>query len=190
MKNLNIRPGISKTELLIRSIANALRSFIQLKIKYPWIDHKTGFIRVPYNISIWSPHKDVTIGANVQFGQHNVIQCDLSIGNYVLTGDYVSFIGKDDHITNKVGVEIWNSGRGDTKKTVIGNDVWIGYGATILAGVHIKTGAIIAARAIVTKDVEPCTIVGGNPAKFLKNRFDYEEKKLEHLTLISKSSTK
>lgn len=57
---------------------------------------------------------------------------------------------------------------------VIGNDVWIGYEAVIMAGVHIGDGAIIAARAVVTKDVSPYTIVGGTPAKKRRKRFDAE----------------
>lgn len=55
---------------------------------------------------------------------------------------------------------------------VIGNDVWIGYEAVVMAGVHIGDGAIIASRAVVTKDVPPYTIVGGTPAKKIRMRFD------------------
>jgi virginiamycin A acetyltransferase len=54
---------------------------------------------------------------------------------------------------------------------VIGNDVWIGYEAVILAGVTIGDGAIIGARAVVTKDVPPYTVVGGVPARQIKRRF-------------------
>lgn len=57
---------------------------------------------------------------------------------------------------------------------VIGNDVWIGYEAVILSGVHIGDGAVIGARAVVTKDVAPYTVVGGVPAKKIKLRFDEE----------------
>ncbi|MEA4932731.1 MAG: CatB-related O-acetyltransferase [Lawsonibacter sp.] len=57
---------------------------------------------------------------------------------------------------------------------VIGNDVWIGYEAVILSGVHIGDGAIIGARAVVTRDVPPYTVVGGIPAKDIKKRFDEE----------------
>ncbi|MGX8852602.1 CatB-related O-acetyltransferase [Amedibacillus sp. YH-ame10] len=57
---------------------------------------------------------------------------------------------------------------------MIGNDVWIGYEAVIMAGVNIADGAIIAARAVVTKDVPPYTIVGGVPAKEIKKRFSEE----------------
>ena len=55
---------------------------------------------------------------------------------------------------------------------VIGNDVWIGYEAVIMAGVHIGDGAIIGTRAVVTKDVPPYTIVGGVPAKEIRKRFN------------------
>lgn len=57
---------------------------------------------------------------------------------------------------------------------VIGNDVWIGYEAVVLSGVHIGDGAIVGARAVVTKDVPPYTVVGGIPAKEIKKRFDVE----------------
>ncbi len=67
------------------------------------------------------------------------------------------------HIT-----EAWDD-RGDI---TIGNDVWIGYEAVILSGVTIGDGAIVGARAVVTKDVPPYTIVGGVPAKPIRKRFD------------------
>ncbi len=56
--------------------------------------------------------------------------------------------------------------------TVVGNDVWIGAGVTLMPGVHIGDGAIIAARSVVTKEVAPYTIVGGNPARLIRKRFD------------------
>lgn len=64
----------------------------------------------------------------------------------------------------------WKGGyRGDT---VIGNDVWIGTDATILPGIRIGDGAVVAAKAVVTADVPPYAIVGGNPARLIKRRFD------------------
>ena len=58
--------------------------------------------------------------------------------------------------------------------TVIGNDVWIGNSVTIMPGIKIGDGAIIGTNSLVTKDVEPYTIVGGNPAKEIRKRFDEE----------------
>ena len=59
--------------------------------------------------------------------------------------------------------------------TIIENDVWIGYNATILPGVHIGNGACIGACAVVSKDVPPYAIVGGNPARLIRMRFSPEE---------------
>ena len=55
--------------------------------------------------------------------------------------------------------------------TIVGNDVWIGYEALVMPGIAIGNGAIVASRSVVTSDVPPYTIVGGNPAKPLKQRF-------------------
>lgn len=70
---------------------------------------------------------------------------------------------------NKSDVAAAWDNRGDI---IIGNDVWIGFEAVIMAGVHIGDGAIIGARAVVTKDVPPYTIVGGVPAREIRKRFD------------------
>lgn len=174
----NVLPGRSKAVTAVRRIANSIRTVYMLTIRYPcvcWGGAKT-LIRIPATTRIWSPHKDVTIGDKVQFGKNCSIQCDIEFANSILIASNVAFVGKDDHVTNIAGKTIWNSGRGDTQKTYVGNDVWIGHGTIIVAGVHIGDGAIVAAGSVVVKDVEPCTIVGGNPAHFIKNRFNTEEK--------------
>ncbi len=66
---------------------------------------------------------------------------------------------------------------------VIGPDVWIGYGTTILSGVTVGAGAIIAARSVVTKDVSPYHVVGGNPAKMIRARFS--DQQIEDLLAIA-----
>jgi acetyltransferase-like isoleucine patch superfamily enzyme len=65
--------------------------------------------------------------------------------------------------------EAYHSSRGDV---VIGHDVWLGSGAVILSGVTVGHGAVVAAHALVTKDVPPYAVVGGNPAKVIRYRFD------------------
>ena len=60
------------------------------------------------------------------------------------------------------------------RQVIIGNDVWIGYGATVLSGVKIGNGAVIGAGAVVTKDIPPYAIAGGNPARVIKYRFNEE----------------
>jgi virginiamycin A acetyltransferase len=59
--------------------------------------------------------------------------------------------------------------------TVIGNDVWFGYEALIMPGVHIENGAIVAARAVVTSDVAAYSVVGGNPARVIKSRYSEQD---------------
>ncbi|WP_195539329.1 CatB-related O-acetyltransferase [Eubacterium maltosivorans] len=85
----------------------------------------------------------------------------------------------DDWSTQLQMQDSWEN-KGDT---VIGSDVWIGYEAVILPGVQIRHGAIVTSRALVSKDIEPFTIVGGIAAKPIKKRFD--EKTIDKLLEIS-----
>lgn len=75
-------------------------------------------------------------------------------------------LGEDDHDFFEWRKEHW---------VTIGNDVWIGHGVTVTAGVTIGDGAVIGAGAVVTHDVEPYTVVGGVPARFIKRRFTKEQ---------------
>lgn len=86
-----------------------------------------------------------------------------SLSNYTFPIFFEEWEGKKENVT-----DAWDN-KGDI---VIGNDVWIGYDAIIMAGVHIGDGAVIGTRAVVTKDVPPYTIVGGVPARKIKMRFD------------------
>lgn len=111
----------------------------------------------------------------------------LIIGKFCMIASGVTFIMNGaNHLTDAVSTypfAIFQNGwenamegksyptKGDT---IIGNDVWIGYNATIMAGVKIGDGAIIATNSTVTKDVEPYSIVGGNPANEIKKRFSPE----------------
>lgn len=182
----NILPGRSSGLTAVSHLANRIRSWFILGIKYPYVKWggPKSYVRISSSTKIWSPHKDVTIGDRVQFGEDCRVQCDIEFGSSVLIASNVSFVGKDDHISNLAGETIWNSGRGDSRKIYVGNDVWIGHGAIIIAGIKIGDGAIIAAGSVVVKDVEPCTIVGGNPARFIKNRFQTEEEKEIHLLFL------
>lgn len=83
--------------------------------------------------------------------------------DWITTYPFNIFFEEARHITGHP------STKGDV---IIENDVWIGRNVLILSGVHIGNGAVIAARSVVTKDVDPYTIVGGNPARPLRKRFD------------------
>jgi len=111
----------------------------------------------------------------------------LIIGKFCMIASDVKFIMNGaNHLTKSLttypfaifgnGWEKAMEGKSYPKKgdINIGNDVWIGYNATIMAGVSIGDGAIIATNSTVIKDVEPYSIVGGNPAKEIKKRFSEE----------------
>ena len=181
----NVRPGRGRFSFYLRSIANALRNCYRFRIKTPWAKHR-GFVRIPNDVVLWSPNKDLSFGDNVQLGGECVIECDVEFGNCVLISRRVAFIGKNDHRFDIVCQSIWDSPNGNNNKTVVGNDVWIGQNAVILSGVHIGDGSIVAAGAVVTKDVPPCTIVGGNPAKMIKKRFSDEQDEKKHLEFCRK----
>lgn len=111
----------------------------------------------------------------------------LIIGKFCSIGSGASFImaGNQGHNSNWISTfpffyqdnELFINAKdafvkaGDTK---VGNDIWIGSEAMIMPGVNIGHGAIIGSRTLVTKDVEPYTVVGGNPAKIIKKRFSDE----------------
>lgn len=119
----------------------------------------------------------------------------LEIGKYCSIADNVTFILGGNHRTDWVttypfsAIGIWAGASlikghpGSKGDLVIGNDVWIGYGATILSGITIGNGAVVAAGAVVVKNVDPYSVVAGNPAKVLKNRFSKSDvQKLQEIS--------
>ena len=112
----------------------------------------------------------------VQFEKNNVLYHYPVNGDRLIIGKFCSIacgakflFNSANHTLDKGNITSAWDNKGDI---VIGNDVWIGYEAVVMAGVHIGDGAIIASRAVVTKDVPPYTIVGGTPAKKIRMRFD------------------
>ena len=105
----------------------------------------------------------------------------LEIGSFVSIGDNVNFLLGGEHPYNGLSTypfKVKYFGQKREAKTrgkiVVSDDVWIGFGATIMSGARIGQGAIIGAGAVITKDVEPYSIVVGNPARKIKSRFDQE----------------
>ncbi len=140
-------------------------------------------VDVMNNVSIDS---NTTIGEYTYIGQNTHITKSV-IGRYCSIGSDI-IIGPGEHPLTDISTsahfydgDIYNILT--QKKVQIGNDVWIGAKAIILRGVTVGDGAVIAAGAVVTKDVPEFSVVGGVPAKVLKKRFSDSQ-----LELIKKSS--
>lgn len=138
---------------------------------------------------IWAKNK-LEIGDNFYLGKYSSIETNCIIGNNVIIANHVGIVGRYDHNYQQVGVPIrlasqirdndynW---KGLNEITIIEDDVWIGYGAIVMSGVHIARGCIIAAGAVVTKDTEAYTIYAGVPAKKIRPRFDNESDLQRHI---------
>ena len=129
--------------------------------------NKTGKnINIDKNANI-SPN--IEIGDNSGIGINAKITSSVTIGSNVMMGPNVS-IYTSNHKFDRTDIPMIKQGNSETKPVSIENDVWIGANVIILPGVTIHEGSIIAAGAVVTKDVECYTIVAGNPAKVIKKR--------------------
>lgn len=117
----------------------------------------------------------VTIGRFCYFGPGSRLRCDTSItvGDYVYVAEQVDILDTDSHSLDwrerRAQAEGGSRGTVETAPVIIEDDVWIGAKATILKGVRVGRGAVIAAGAVVTSDVAPFTLVGGVPAKKLRD---------------------
>lgn len=117
-----------------------------------------------------NPGRNITIGDDVDIALNTLITTGggVEIGERTLIGYNVQIFSANHVIPDK-SQRIFDSGH-ICKPVKIHQDCWIGAGSIILPGVIIGEGAVVAAGSIVTKDVEAFTIVGGNPAKFIKKR--------------------
>lgn len=159
----------------------AKRTLAFFKFKRFWKKRNSHNFTLPARCC---PIERIQIGNNT-YGSIDVLfsskQGQLRIGNYCSIADEVKFLPCTDHQTDCISSypfkamlltkELEAICKGDI---VVDDDVWIGYGATILSGVHIGQGAVVAAGAVVNKDVPPYAIVGGVPAKVIRYRFSPE----------------
>ena len=116
-------------------------------------------------------------GRGVTLGDRSGIGINASIGEQTHIGSDV-MMGPDcviytrNHRFDRLDIPMREHGYGPVEPVEIGDDCWIGGRVTILPGVHVGNGAVIAAGAVVTKDVPPYAVVGGVPAKIIYNRKD------------------
>ncbi|MFA0632988.1 DapH/DapD/GlmU-related protein [Vibrio breoganii] len=118
--------------------------------------------------------KDITIGDCSYIGQYSYIAPNVHIGNFALLSDNVNIIGHD-HNYDVVGSPTILSGVPLEVPTFIGDDVWLGHAVTVMRGVKIGNGVIVASNSVVTKDIPPYEVWAGVPAKKIKNRFSPEQ---------------
>jgi acetyltransferase-like isoleucine patch superfamily enzyme len=159
-------------------LLNKARNLLFFGIRYPWVKHGRN-VHVQWSTRIWSPHHHVVMGNDVGIGPNCLVQCDLEIGSKVLIAGNVAFVGYDDHLIDQVGVAIWDSGRGDSKGTVVEDDVWIGHGAIVVGGAHIGRGSVIGAGSVIVGEVAPYSIMIPGKARLLRRRFT-EDDSLAH----------
>ena len=172
----------------MRKAAKAFRNWLVLK-RY------RRFLKAGRNFScgrgtLFFAPDGITLGDNVYIGRYCTIECNAEIGNDVLIANNVGLVGRRDHDLFEVGVtirfarsvrdryqgDVDSSRRADRDKIVIGDDVWLGYGAIVLSGVTIGSGAIVGAGAVISKDIEPFAIVCGVPGRVVGTRFRGDER--------------
>jgi acetyltransferase-like isoleucine patch superfamily enzyme len=147
---------------------------------------EAGFnVRIQYPASIT---KNVKIGDNVYIGSDSKLWASdsmICIKSNVIVGPNLTIMA-GDHNFKQIGdyiINVKQKKENDDKDVIICEDTWIGCNVTILKGVTIGKGSIVGAGSIVVKNVLPYTIVAGNPARYLKDRFSKDEI-LEHEKLL------
>lgn len=174
----NMPVGASKMRFRISYLLNIIRSWLYFHLKFRNVKYN-GFVRIMKGTR-FNKNYIFTLGKNVQFGYGCLLDAPATIGNNVLFAGNVTLLGKNAHTFNTPCKTIWSGERGETPPVVVENDVWIGFGSIVMSGVTIGAGAVVAAGSVVTKDVPPCAIVGGNPAKIIKYRFENQAEIIKH----------
>lgn len=126
----------------------------------------------------------LVIEDDVYIGKYCTLECDGLIGSGTLIANTVGLIGRSDHDHRIIGRTMRDApwvgdpdydGPGRDERLVVEGDSWIGYGAIVLSGVRVGRGAIVAAGAVVTRDVPRYAIVAGVPAKVVGQRFSEDQ---------------
>ncbi|MEJ0005139.1 MAG: CatB-related O-acetyltransferase [Steroidobacteraceae bacterium] len=165
---------MSAARLLLRAVK------CRLLIGFYRLRHAQHSAYIAYGSDI---SRDLVAGAYSYIGKGAIIGPKVSIGAYAMLGPRVICTG-DDHRYDRAGVPTIFAGRPALRPTLIGRDAWIGAGATILAGVEIGDGAIVAAGTVVTKNVPSCEIHGGVPNRKIRDRFTNPADRQRHLAFL------
>lgn len=112
--------------------------------------------------------RDIEIGDDVQINERTRLR-NVKIGNFVMIAPEVMILNYG-HQTVRTDIPMICQGVRFYPQTIVDSDVWVGARAIVMPGVHLQQGSIVAAGSVVTKDVAPHSVVGGNPAKLIKFR--------------------
>ena len=186
--------GILNCRYWVGIIISGIKTFRDLFLKHTiWRKYNIGKrFHCGRGVFLWA-RNEITIGDDFYIGKYSIIETNCRIGNGVILANHVGIVGRYDHCFQQIGVPIRRAKairdkdynwKGINEMTIIGDDVWIGYGATIMSGVKIANGTIIAAGAIVTKDTEPYSIYAGVPAKKIESRFNNQDDLKKHLEIL------
>ena len=117
-------------------------------------------------------HIGENTGINAQTILHSVADSPLTIGRDVIIGPQCYLVGGSNYNTDDLTTPIWKQGIKPDGGSELADDVWLGAGVTVVGGVKIGTGSIVAAGAVVTSDMDSMSICGGVPARLLRKRTD------------------
>lgn len=160
---------------MIRFVKDLFQHLVSIKYGAHW-EAKGDNVHIDYKTSIFNPYNHISLGHNIYIGPRALFYCSHSkirIDSGVTIGPSLTIIA-GDHNYKTVGKFIIDEKRKlpeNDKDVLIESDVWIGCNVTILKGVTVHHGSIIAAGSVVVQDVPAYSIVGGNPAKVIGARF-------------------
>ena len=176
-----IKRKLRSVEWIYNARRNMIMRYYRFKHRLRHVD-KTFFMGGPSKVM-----SDLKAAEYSYIGPECLVGPKVVLGRYVMLGPRVCVVG-GDHRFDIPGVPIIFAGRPDhVDETVFEDDSWCGCGVIVLQGVRIGRGAIVAAGAVVTKDVEPYSIVGGVPAKKIAERFPDESSREAHDRLLDGS---
>jgi acetyltransferase-like isoleucine patch superfamily enzyme len=164
------------------NLLNYIRTILLFHVRYPWITYGRN-VHVQWSTTFWAPQRKICLGDNVGIGSNCYIASDLVIGNDVMIAPQVALLSRHTHRYDIVGASMFQSPRGDRDEIVIEDDVWIGFGVIVMSGVRIGRGSVIAAGAVVLKDVPPYSIFIPIQTHVLRKRFSAEQIELHEAGL-------
>lgn len=187
LKSANRRDSVT-TELMPMTVQNDIIEECRKKVEAPlkrWIRAlllplvrwkcRVGCIGEGFQWGRSIRVRGARIGRYAYVGNYSALTGVVVIGDLTMIAAGCQIVGKDHLFDNPAIPMRLNFAVSKRPATIFESDVWIGQGSTVLEGVKIGRGAIIAAGSVVTRDVPPYSIVGGIPAKLIRMRFDADE---------------